>query len=91
MRQSIKQRTHAAVDHPGANDVGCHSRSPRVETSLDITRRVSGGVGNELGRRLLDHPELSTPRQLRDHAMLAMLIGCGLRRGELLALRLESV
>jgi site-specific recombinase XerD len=27
----------------------------------------------------------------RAHAMLAMLIGCGLRRGELLALTLQSV
>jgi integrase len=39
----------------------------------------------------VDHPEPSTPRQLRDHAMLTILIGCGLRRGELLALRLESI
>jgi site-specific recombinase XerC len=33
----------------------------------------------------------STARELRDHAMVAMLIGCGLRRAELLALRLESI
>jgi len=45
----------------------------------------------EQGRRLLEHAEPATPRQLRDHAMLAMLIGCGLRRGELLALTLESI
>ncbi len=58
-------------------------------------RRLGVRLGNwltpEQGRRLLDHPEPSTPRQLRDHAMLARLIGCGLRRGELLALRLESI
>jgi integrase len=29
--------------------------------------------------------------QLRDHAMVATLIGCGLRRAELLALCLESI
>ena len=28
---------------------------------------------------------------MRDHAIIAMLIGCGLRRAELLALRLESI
>jgi integrase len=33
----------------------------------------------------------STARELRDHAMVAMLIGCGLRRAELLALRLERI
>ena len=32
-----------------------------------------------------------TERELRDHAMVAMLIGCGLRRAELLALSLESI
>ena len=43
------------------------------------------------GRRLLEHTTPSTPRDLRNHAMVAMLIGCGLRRAELLALTLESV
>jgi hypothetical protein len=33
----------------------------------------------------------STARDLWDHAMIAMLIGCGLRRAELLALRFESI
>jgi site-specific recombinase XerD len=58
-------------------------------------RRLGVRLGNWLtpdqGRRLLDHVHLATPREARDHAMLAMLIGCGLRRGELLALTLESV
>jgi integrase len=58
-------------------------------------RRLGVRLGNwltpEQGRRLLEHAEPATPRQLRDHAMLAMLIGCGLRRGELLALTLESI
>lgn len=58
-------------------------------------RRLGVRLGNwltpEQGRRLLEHAPPATPREARDHAMLAMLIGCGLRRGELLALTLESV
>jgi len=58
-------------------------------------RRLGVRLGNwltpEQGRRLLEHSQSATPRELRDHAMLAMLIGCGLRRGELLALTLESI
>jgi integrase len=58
-------------------------------------RRLGVRLGNwltpEQGRRLLEHQQPAAPRQLRDHAMLAMLIGCGLRRGELLALTLESI
>jgi site-specific recombinase XerD len=45
----------------------------------------------EQGRQLLASATPSTPRELRDYAMLAMLIGCGLRRAELLALTLESI
>ena len=58
-------------------------------------RRIGVRLGNwltpEQGRRLLECVTPSTPRELRDHAMVAMLIGCGLRRAELLALRLESI
>jgi integrase len=58
-------------------------------------RRIGVRLGNwltpEQGRRLLDAATPSTPRDLRDHAMVALLIGCGLRRGELLALNLESI
>ena len=58
-------------------------------------RRLGVRLGNwltpEQGRRLLERSMPSTPRALRDHAMVAMLIGCGLRRAEVLALTLESV
>jgi integrase len=58
-------------------------------------RRIGVRLGNwltpEQGRRLLERATSSTARELRDHAMVAVLIGCGLRRAELLALRLESI
>jgi integrase len=58
-------------------------------------RRIGVRLGNwltpEQGRRLLEVTVPSTIRELRDHAMVAMLLGCGLRRAELLALRLESI
>jgi site-specific recombinase XerD len=52
-------------------------------------RRLGVRLGDWLtadrGRRLLRQNDLMTVRERRDHAMLAVLIGCGLRRGELLA------
>jgi integrase len=40
---------------------------------------------------LLAAADRSSLRGKRDYAMIAMLIGCGLRRGELLALRVDSI
>ena len=59
-------------------------------------RRIGVRLGNWLTpeqgrRRLLEATTPSSPRELRDQAMVAMLIGCGLRRAELLALQLESI
>jgi integrase len=58
-------------------------------------RRIGVRLGNwltpEQSRRLLESATPLTARELRDHAMVAMLIGCGVRRAELLALQLESI
>ena len=54
-------------------------------------RRIGVRVGNwltaEQAKQLLAAPDRASLRGKRDYAMIAMLIGCGLRRGELLALR----
>ena len=58
-------------------------------------RRVGVRVGNwltaEQGKRLLAAAESDSRRGKRNHAILAMLIGCGLRRGELLTLRVDAI
>jgi integrase len=58
-------------------------------------RRIGVRVGNwltaEQGRRLLSSANRDSLRGKRNYAILAMLIGCGLRRGELLGLHAESI
>ena len=58
-------------------------------------RRIGVRLGNwlsvEQGKRLLANVEKESLRGIRNYAMLAMLIGCGLRRGELLSLRVDSI
>jgi len=58
-------------------------------------RRLGIRVGNWLtpaqGKLLLEQSDTATLRGKRNHAILAMLIGCGLRRGELLSLAMDSI
>jgi integrase len=58
-------------------------------------RRLGVRVGNwltaEQGKQLLKSSSRDSLRGKRNYAMLAVLIGCGLRRGELLTLNLNSL
>jgi integrase len=58
-------------------------------------RRLGVRVGNwltaEQGKRFLDATSADTLRSKRNRAMLSLLIGCGLRRAELLGLTMQSI
>lgn len=58
-------------------------------------RRIGVRLGNwltaEQGKHLLARVDRGSLRGKRNYAMLAVLIGCGLRRGELLGLRVDSI
>src|SRR5438034_4202491 len=58
-------------------------------------RRLGVRIGNwltaEQGKRLLEATSTDTLRGKRNHAMLSLLVGCGLRRAELLALAMNSI
>ena len=64
-------------------------------TRLKGAKLVGVRVGNWLSvqqaQKLLNAPDVSTNKGLRDRAMLAILLGCGLRRSEVAALTMKHI
>ena len=63
----------------------------RVKGVRRLGVRVGSWLTAEQGKRLLDATGADTLRGKRNHAMLSLLIGCGLRRAELLGLTMNSI
>src|SRR5262249_49506531 len=63
----------------------------RVKAVRRLGLRVGNWVTVEQGKRLLAVGSADSLRGKRNRAMLAMLIGCGLRRAELLGLTMQSI
>jgi integrase len=63
----------------------------RVKGARRLGVRIGNWLTAEEGRRLIGAFGASTPQQRRNRAMIAVLIGCGLRRAEAAAVKLEDV
>jgi integrase len=63
----------------------------RVKGVRRIGVRIGNWLSAEQSKRLLAGVDSESLRGKRNYAILAMLIGCGLRRGELRALRVDSI
>jgi site-specific recombinase XerD len=63
----------------------------RVKGAHRLGVRIGNWLTVEEGRRLIGAFGASTPKERRNRAMIAVLIGCGLWRAEAAALNLEDV
>jgi integrase len=63
----------------------------RVKGVRRIGVRLGDWLSAEQGRSLLSKSQGDSLRSKRNYAILALLIGCGLRRGEVLALTVDSI
>jgi integrase len=63
----------------------------RVKGSKSKGVRVGNWLSVQQAQKLLNAPDVSTKKGLRDRAMLAILLGCGLRRSEVAALTMRHI
>jgi integrase len=63
----------------------------RVRGARQAGIRAGNWLTPDQAERLLRLPDLSTLKGKRDQALLALLVGCGLRRSELAALTVEHI
>ena len=79
-----------------AADSGLLSPDPaagisRVKGVKQLGQRSGNWLTLEQGSDVLNHAYGDARRAKRDHAMLAMLLGCGLRRSELTGLEMDEI
>src|SRR5580698_2454597 len=63
----------------------------RVRSAKSVGIRMGNWLSVRQAQSLLNAPDISTVRGLRDRAILAVLLGCGLRRSEVAALTFAHV
>jgi integrase/recombinase XerD len=73
------------IDLQAAADIGRISNFQRPIVPLHQTLQAAEGEA------LINAPSQSTTKGVRDRALIALLIGCGLRRGEIVQLQVESI
>lgn len=87
---AIRKLANEAADN-GLIDYSMAQAIGRVEGVRQEGRRLGNWLTQAQAQRLLEAPDVSTVKGLRDRAILAVLLGCGLRREECASLQVEHI
>src|SRR5216684_713704 len=63
----------------------------RVKSAKSIGVRTGNWLSLKQAQALLNAPDITTMKGLRDRAIIAVLLGCGLRRSEVAALTMKHI
>ncbi|MEZ4864154.1 MAG: tyrosine-type recombinase/integrase [Caldilineaceae bacterium] len=82
---AIECADNGLIDHSAAQAIG------RVEGVRKEGKRLGNWLTKAQAQKLLELPDVQTVKGLRDRAILAVLLGCGLRREECAGLAVEHI
>jgi site-specific recombinase XerD len=87
---AVRQLAYEASDN-GLLSPDLAASIRRVKGPKKLGVRLGNWLTTAQGRRLLEAPNRGATKGKRDHAILALLLGCGLRRAELTSLKLTHL
>ena len=87
---AIRKLAREAADN-GLIDHATAEAIARAEGVRTEGKRLGNWLSQKQAQALLDAPDIETVKGLRDRAILAVLLGCGLRREECAALTVEHL
>ena len=82
---ALESADNGLIDHATAQAIG------RVQGVRKEGKRLGNWLSKEQAQQLLELPDVSTVKGLRDRAILAVLLGCGVRREECAGLTVEHI
>lgn len=82
---AIEAADNGLIDHSTAQAIG------RAEGIKQDGKRLGNWLSKSQAQTLLDAPDTATVKGLRDKAIMAVLLGCGLRREECAGLTFEHI
>lgn len=94
---SINQRLTAIrkfAEEAADNGLIDHATAQAIQRAKGVRsegKRLGNWLSQKQAQEIINAPDITTPKGLRDRALLAVMLGCGLRRAEAASLRTNHI